>query len=616
MSWSVLEGDCLEHLRAMADESADSIVTDPPYDLTANKRGGSGLASMNLDSPYGRARIGTGNGSGGFMGQRWDGTGIAFDPATWREALRVLKPGGHLLAFGGTRTYHRMACAIEDAGFEIRDSLHWHYGTGFPKSLNVGKALDELEARCECHCDMRRVWDDVPDMEGVAQESEATDLLEEVQREGSGPGVRDARSQGSRSLDAGESAVVSGEDDGSPKPGVERRGDLPSEARSLRQNQVRSLPAGVPLDGEGRWVRDGAPAGDGQMDREAPGSDRGGAPREPQPDAERAEESRTLAGQPDAQTLGAWQRCDGCGRPMVPEGLGTALKPAHEPIVLARKPLTGTVAENVLAHGTGGLNIDGCRVATGDDLNGGASAGRWPPNLLLSHSPGCVASDCAPGCPVVELDRQSGDTGQRSDLVGDEPSSKTNGIFGKYAGRLPAPARGDTGGASRFFPTFSWDPILDVPFLYCAKPSRAERDAGLEDVAPTTGGEATERSDGSAGTQSPRSGAGRNGGSKNFHPTVKPLALMEWLCRLVTPPGGLVLDPFMGSGTTGSAAVRAGFNFIGIEREPPYVQIAERRIALAAGAPRAKEIGELIRLKPAKEAEPGAQLGLFGGPAT
>lgn len=515
MSWDVRHGDCLVALRDLPDASVDAAVTDPPYEL-------------------------------GFMGHGWDASGIAYSVQLWREVLRVLRPGGHLLSFGGTRTYHRMACAVEDAGFEIRDSiLAWLYGQGFPKSLDVARAIDESL----CRVPGRHFWHEA------------------------------------------------------------------------------SLPKGPK-----------AQPGDHVCARTELGS--------------------------------------------AHDGEGTALKPAVEPIVVARKPLEGTVAGNVLKYSTGGLNVDACRIAgasgaghwSGEDgtdassrpgfdggfTRGGARApeGRWPPNVLLVHAHGCrqvgtrqvkpangsgaassksggfgvwfrddgpdgnacshVAADgtetvaayeCAPGCPVAALDRQSGDTGQRGDLTGEEPSSKTDGIFGKYSGRVPAPARADRGGASRFFPTFGYEA---EDFLYCAKPSRSERDAGLDDVLPTTGGEATERADGSAGTQSPRAGAGRNGGAKNFHPTVKPVRLMEWLVRLVTPAGGLVLDPFTGSGTTGCAAVRQGFDFIGFELEEPFVQLAVRRIALAAGAPRAKAIGELVRLKPAKATEPTPQLGLFG----
>jgi site-specific DNA-methyltransferase (adenine-specific) len=463
MTWEVRQGDCVAVLRELPDASVDSCVTDPPYGLEfmgADWDGSDGfrrslnVADAGRDNAFGRASRTSPEYRAGHLFQDWC--------EVWaREVLRVLRPGGHLLAAGGTRTYHRMVCAIEDAGFEIRDSLHWVYGSGFPKSLDVSKAIQEATHR-----------------------------------------------------------------------------------------------------------------------------------------------------------TGSWR------------GWGTALKPSHEPIVLARKPLQGTVAANVIAHGTGGINVEGCRVGWGgeadkasgrpasfakahDGFNGEAfkiadrshrnpvaeqpAAGRWPPNLLLTHAPDC-GETCAPGCPVAELDRQSGalTSGERHG-----PSSADAGrLFGLHGGPCP----GDSGGASRFFPVFR----------YCAKPSRAERDAGLEDVLPTTGGEATERADDSAGTQSPRSGAGRNGGARNFHPTVKPIRLMEWLVRLVTPPGGLVVDPFTGSGTTGCAAVRQGFDFLGVEREEPFVQLAVRRIGLAAGAPRARRLGDLVRLKPAPSVP---QLALFDSPA-
>lgn len=379
--------DCRNALKALPDASVDSVVTDPPYEL-------------------------------GFMGKGWDASGIAYSAEMWREVLRVLKPGGHVLAFGGTRTYHRMAVAIEDAGFEIRDSLHWIYGSGFPKSHNL--------------------------------------------------------------------------------------------------------------------------------------SDK-------------------------------WQ------------GWGTALKPAHEPIVVARKPLVGTVAANVQTHGAGALNIDGCRVQYANDADMGAarvpqpafnsptgavygfkagegrngdvfdpSKGRWPPNILLSHTIAC-GDACAKDCPVAEMDRQSGvskSTGGRTvkrSGGGNVGSGKTS----EKEWSNDDPGYGDTGGASRFFPVFR----------YQAKASRSERNAGLE---------AFPESLPKAPNGSPNAvGATRGSLSKpraNIHPTVKPVDLMRWLVRLVTPPGGVVLEPFMGSGTTGVACVQEGFAFIGIEREPQYFEICKARI--------------------------------------
>ena len=335
-------GDCMDVLREIPDSSVDSVVTDPPYDLTAGKKGGTGAASVNPNSPAGRSMIGTGN--GGFMGKDWDATGIAFDPATWAECLRVLKPGGHLVAFGGSRTWHRLAAAVEDSGFEIRDSIAWLYGSGFPKSLNL------------------------------------------------------------------------------------------------------------------------------------------------------------------------------------PGGLGTALKPAFEPIVVGRKPMVGTTAVNVLAYGVGALNIDACRTATTDSLGGGQTSGaRWPTNVVLDDS------------QAAELDQQTGIL-KSGAYSGKRNSSKFGHLYGELTGTESSetPREASVGGASRFFPTFH----------YQAKAPKRER-PNIDGVQ---------------------------------HPTVKPLDLLRWLVRLVTPPGGLVLDPFAGSGTTAEACVYEHMRCITIEREAEYLPLIVARL--------------------------------------
>lgn len=387
--FTLYHGDCLDVLRTLPDNSVDSIVTDPPYGLTQGKKGGSGTASVNLNSPYGRARIGTGNGAGGFMGHKWDADVPSED--IWRECLRVLRPGAHLLAFAGTRTQHRMAVRIEDAGFEIRDMIAWVYGSGFPKSHN-----------------------------------------------------------------------------------------------------------------------------------------------------------------------GPWG--------------GTALKPALEPITVARKPLSGTVAANVQQWGTGGLNIEGCKVHTddaqgrtyttqrlapgaqidatgnwhtGQEFMGATTPGRWPANLIHDGSEDVVALFPAKA-------------GAASPVKGTEPSSKTKHAYGEY-GKVPGAFHADEGSAARFF--------------YCAKASRADRNEGVGGSdTPAVREGATMRDREDADWQA------RNG---NHHPTVKPTDLMRYLCRLVTPPGGVVLDPFMGSGSTGKAAMLEGFGFVGIDLSEEYVQIARQRVAHA-----------------------------------
>lgn len=380
----VVHGDCLEKLKKLRDNCIDSVVSDPPYEL-------------------------------GFMGKKWDASGIAYSVELWREVLRVLKPGGHLLAFGGTRTYHRMTCAIEDAGFEIRDSIDWIYGTGFPKSLDVSKAIQA----------------------------------------GGGP------------------------------------------------ESIRRLQMGDAYE----------PSGRGRINY-----DHGG-------------------GSAMNGSIGSVDLSDAAKQWA---GWGTALKPAHEPIVMARKPLIGTVAANVQTHGTGAINIDACRIAH-------ASAADLAESL--AKNPG-----------------RDGET-VTSDVYGaNRPQQSVNA-----AGRWPANVLFDENAASEIGDS--------ARFFYVAKPSRKERDLGCEALPARTAGEATDREDGSDGLKSPRAGAGRTGGSKNFHPTVKPIELMRYLIRLVTPLNGIVLDPFGGSGTTGCAAALENFNCLLFERDLEYVEIARARIA-------------------------------------
>ena len=384
---TLLLGNCLEKLAEMPDCSIDAIITDPPYGLS-------------------------------FMGKKWDYDVPSED--IWRECLRVLKPGGHLLAFAGTRTQHRMAVRIEDAGFEIRDMIAWVYGSGFPKSLDVSKAIDKASG-----AERKIISETKTNSGGMAH----------ISKTNAEHGFRPAAYNG-HSLD----------------------------------------------DSAKNCIQITAPA------------------------------------TPEAQQWDGW---------------GTALKPALEPITVARKPFKGTVAANVLAHGTGGLNVDGCRVWTEvlpEQRAGQAQlgtfergemvtperTGRWPANLIHDGSD-----------EVVGLFPES--KGQQGAISGKEPSGKTNAVYGEYQQRNESEPRNDAGSAARFF--------------YCAKTSKRERGEG------------------------------------NNHPTVKPIALMRYLCRLVTPPSGTVLDPFMGSGSTGMAAEAEGFDFVGIELDPDYFAIAEQRIA-------------------------------------
>lgn len=373
----LLHGDCIEKIKTLDDNSIDSIVTDPPYGLK-------------------------------FMGKKWD-----YDVPSveiWKECLRVLKPGGHLLAFGGTRTYHRLVVNIEDAGFEIRDQIMWIYGSGFPKSMDISKAIDKE----------------------AGSEREVLGLVKRAPSTGSGSTIHQ---------------------EGGHKSGI-------SEITAPATEDAK------------RW-----------------------------------------------------------------SGWGTALKPANEPICLARKPLSEkTVAKNVLKHGTGGLNVDASRIDLNGDYksksNGRPSLtklgdkydpskanqaddiGRFPANILFDEAAATV------------LDEQSGVT-KSGDV-----KAYTRKNTGGYSGAMPSENtsfhKGDSGGASRFF--------------YVAKASKKDRGEG------------------------------------NIHPTVKPIKLMEYLIRLVTPQGGTVLDPFMGSGTTGVSAKRLGFCFVGCERDDEYFKIASKRI--------------------------------------
>jgi hypothetical protein len=418
------------------------------------------------------------------MGKAWDKTGIAYDVAMWREVLRVLKPGGHLLAFGGARTYHRLACAIEDAGFEVRDQIMWVYGSGFPKSLDVSKAIDERQAGN----DIIRPW---------------------------------LKSLGSREQIANAAGVTPRQVDhwlgeNTPCPQTltaPRFARLCEHFQQTPEWAEAMFPKVGTLLGLQRHARSG-----GDDFAKCPGAEA----------SPRTTEVRAAATDAAKQ----WS------------GWGTALKPAHEPICLARKPLVGTVAQNVLQHGTGAINVNGCRVELNGDYkckaNGRPSqtglgdnydpakanqpdtVGRWPANLIHDGSDEVV---------VLFPRTKSGTLTPDMNV-----KASTGWSGGSRADRVKSTFTANEGSAARFF--------------YCAKASRKER------------------------------------GDANKHPTVKPIALMRYLCRLVTPPDGVVFDPFMGSGSTGVAAINEGFRFIGIEMEQESFDTAQRRMSAAKLEPR------------------------------
>ena len=465
----------------MPSNSVDSIVTDPPYGLS-------------------------------FMGKKWDYDVPSVD--VWRECLRVLKPGGHLLAFAGTRTQHRMAVRIEDAGFEIRDMIAWTYGSGFPKSMDVSKQLDKVDAT-ETRRDRALRFTEWMRSTGLTR-----DRIDELTGTCMGGHYTTASSQ----------------------PAVATR----EHFEKLRPHLGCDVPAWVEQMVDWRTVES-----ENFKRREVVGhvemTDTSVArPAVAYSSQGLADVGRRLVAitEPHTDAARQWQ------------GWGTALKPALEPITVARKPLVGSVAENVLAHGTGALNIDGCRVATDGERPKGSGAreswrsmegrtdlqphgenvtpetGRWPANLIHDGHPDVVALFPCEADGVAP--------------VRGVPVAAAHGF-----------TAADLGSAARFF--------------YCAKPDREDRDAGLH------GREQAKTGD---GRKVDCDNAFQRGATlrSNTHPTVKPTDLMRYLCRLVTPPGGTVLDPFNGSGSTGKGAVLEGFRYIGMDREAEYLEISRARI--------------------------------------
>jgi DNA modification methylase len=565
---TVHHGDCIEVLATLPDNSIDAVVTDPPYGLEFmgkewDKFDRKGPASFeNLGQTLGGYGPGTTRGRSPLADKpRWSTMGPSAMTAfqAWcqlwaAECLRVLRPGGHMLAFGGTRTWHRLATAIEDAGFEIRDSIAWLYGSGFAKGGLLGN-----RAGIEwCSCDRKAVLynhandshvsgvrDDVHPSTIARGEGEDRLLLADVQREGARSGVGEAFTQGTRGVVTGDGGAVSGEHS--------RIGQSVLAGRELpgRQGLSPGTDAGS-SERTAERLRAGTRSGDGIHDRARGDASRGSAPRQQGPGGQSTGELEAVPephGALDDRALRDGPVCARCGG-LTPafRGFSTALKPAHEPIVVARKPLVGNVARNVLEHGTGALNVDACRIGTTDTLgrvnndrdpataaafliSGGKGGvfdasdkrgGRWPANVALDEHQAAVLDQMAPSTGAAAP--ASGPT-----LTGRSGRGSMAGHFNGTS--KPAEFHADSGGASRFF--------------YVAKAPRSER--------PTVDGVS--------------------------HATVKPLTLMRWLVRLVTPPGGTVLEPFAGSGTTVEAAVLEGFRCIAVEREAEYLPLIMARLA-------------------------------------
>ena len=427
----LLNGDCIEEMQKLIDDGiqVDSVVTDPPYHLTSIvKRFGkenSAPAQFGTDGAYARA-------STGFMGKEWDGGDIAFRPETWKLALKLLKPGGHLLAFSASRNYHRMAVAIEDAGFDIRDQMMWLYGSGFPKSQNMGKAIDKKQGN---------------------------------DREVLGTKITNVGMQGNNF----------------------KRGSKSGEVEVTKGNS--------------EW-----------------------------------------------------------------EGWGTALKPAHEPIVMARKPLSEkSIVDNVLKHGTGAINIDGCRIEGND--------AKYPDTNPDFRDQGKKSKE-AIGIDKLSFGQVSG--AERKKVV--RKSRSEDGVWtdGNSGMKAEGTQYADADPRGRFPANVMHGGLQEewARYFYCPKTSKSERHSNLDDHETKVGVNGNKWTD-----QDYRRGDTKpTTERKNTHPTVKPVDLMRYLCRMVTPKGGTVLDPFMGSGSTGMAAKDEGFDFIGIEKEKEYFEICESRI--------------------------------------
>lgn len=493
---TLYHGDNREVMRTLPDASVDAIVCDPPYEL-------------------------------GFMGKKWDASGIAYSVEMWQDALRVLKPGGHLLAFSGSRTYHRMTVAIEDAGFEIRDQIMWIYGSGFPKSLDISKAIDKTNG-------------EVGRLLKFTAWMRTTGLTAKQLNELTGTMM------GGHYLTlASQPAIPTVELWQRIRPHIAEVPEWVDELveRIEAEREVVGKGSSTLISASGTYAVTNGEKGE----------------------VWKAKEYDITA--PATTEAKAWA------------GWGTALKPAHEPVVVARKPLIGTVAENVLTYGTGGLNIDGTRVAMGDEYDptrmqrqqhssgaidgafGAASligteiqtykeGGRWPANVIHDGSD-----------EVVELFPHTAATGSGK-VSGFRRGGASENAVGLAGVKKAADGFSDSGSAARFF--------------YCAKASKKDRNEGLEGFPLRQSGIKNESGRGFSETD-PR----REILQHNHHPTVKPTDLMRYLCRLVTPPNGIILDPFMGSGSTGKAAVLEGFQFIGIEMTDDYLPIAKARIEWA-----------------------------------
>ena len=597
----IIQGDCLEILKILPDNSIDSIITDPPYEL-------------------------------GFMGKSWDSTGIANNVEMWSECLRVLKPGGHLLSFGGTRTYHRMACAIEDAGFEVRDMIEWVYSTGFPKSLNLNKALQK-----KCKCGNMEVYDKERTKQNTQHNLRPvseTDLSQEINTTKKQWEVLQSELQEQSVSFSGETTSNVWREQSS----MERGSNIEATERQLQGSDLPKMSTGFSGDGEEGLLHNATQISDGSTPEQTTNENGSSTPHRPQSEQQQDRKPCTFCEQLGTQET----------RRLYEEtyGVGSSLKPAHEPICLARKPLSEkTLVDNFIKYGTGGINIDESRVdyQSESDKASATPQGKCTSNTSAGSAPDVDMSEVDYNgerywykneykwlvdkwlndedyvwselkenletydwCKVPEIDggdRVLFDSGEgvcirlyeskRKEFVRPEqlgrfpanlihdnseevrecfPEQKSSGNRVNVEYKNPNKANVDFGGgikndyndsgnASRFFKSI----------IYQAKASKGERNEGCDGMPEKRPDDRTQTG---MGTFEEKGVAKQS----NFHPTVKPLALMEYLIKMVTPKGGIVLDPFAGSGSTLVAAKQNGYQYIGIEMTEEYIPIIEARL--------------------------------------
>lgn len=543
--YKLYQGSMLDMLEVIEPNTIDSVVCDPPYELN-------------------------------FMSKGWDNAGISFQLDTWKKCYEVLKPGGYLLAFGGSRTFHRIACAIEDAGFEIRDTICYMYGSGFPKSQNIGKQLEKRyedeKTKQKTEHDLLRMWERNIQKTKSNEKEQENILFDKLQKQ-------------SMEKSSNTTSNVWGEE-----PCLEEWNNIQKTERELQWCQICEMSKRISINGEERWICNGTQNCNGKALREMFDKNGSCPSYRPQPEQQFNRELNAIQEQWGTQAcrevIENWKK------------IGTALKPSFEPIIVARKPFKGSLVDNVIEYGVGGINIDECRVGS-EVIKGGTMPdfrdigekskeaigidklsfgqvenakrkplddhiGRFPANTILTYDETDFDEVCG-GFPNTKTGSIKPHKNNANAIVNKMTSENITSSF-----------NGDSGSASRYF--------------YCAKASKKDRDEGLDEFELKGAKELLNREENSDGASwngkysSGNAYAGAGCPKKNTHPTVKPTDLMQYLVRLVSPNGATILDPFNGSGSTGKAVMyenkehNKNYKYIGIELTEEYLPIAKARI--------------------------------------